>query len=164
MNNCFEVSRGDVETAINIMKEVTAWGRSVGLNVWNDEHLTKEKLLVGVGVNEDNFYIGKVLDENASCMILQWNDALFWPRAKENEAGYIHKLCVRRDYAGNGLSEKMVEFAIDECRKRNIGLLRLDTGWNKIKLRYLYESLGFELVGNIVLDDRGEFALYEMNI
>ncbi|MNB97075.1 Acetyltransferase (GNAT) family protein [compost metagenome] len=162
MNNCFEVSRGDVETAINIMKEVTAWGRSVGLNVWNDEHLTKEKLLVGV--NEDNFYIGKVLDENASCMILQWNDALFWPRAKENEAGYIHKLCVRRDYAGNGLSEKMVEFAIDECRKRNIGLLRLDTGWNKIKLRYLYESLGFELVGNIVLDDRGEFALYEMNI
>lgn len=42
MNNCFEVSRGDVETAINIMKEVTAWGRSVGLNVWNDEHLTKE--------------------------------------------------------------------------------------------------------------------------
>lgn len=162
MNNCFEVSRGDVETAINIMKEVTAWGRSVGLNVWNDEHLTKEKLLVGV--NEDNFYIGKVLDENASCMILQWNDALFWPGAKENEAGYIHKLCVRRDYAGNGLSEKMVEFAIDECRKRNIGLLRLDTGWNKIKLRYLYESLGFELVGNIVLDDRGEFALYEMNI
>lgn len=58
----------------------------------------------------------------------------------------------------------MVEFAIDECRKRNIGLLRLDTGWNKIKLRYLYESLGFELVGKIVLDDRGEFALYEMNI
>jgi hypothetical protein len=58
----------------------------------------------------------------------------------------------------------MVEFAIEECGKRNIGFLRLDTGWNKIKLRDLYESLGFELVGKILYDDRGGFALFEMKI
>ncbi|MHA6533538.1 GNAT family N-acetyltransferase [Paenibacillus sp. BAC0078] len=162
MENNFKVLSGDVNTAINVMKEVTAWGRSVGFSVWKDEYLTREKLLAGI--NEDDFYIGKVLDENASCMILQWNDALFWPKAKENEAGYIHKLCVRREYSGKGLSRKMVEFAKEECRKRNIGFLRLDTGWNKKKLRDLYESLGFELVGKIILDDRGEFALFEMKI
>ncbi|APC40053.1 GNAT family N-acetyltransferase [Clostridium estertheticum] len=162
MINNFKVLRGDVETAISIMKEVTKWGRSVGLNVWKDEHLTREKLLVGI--NEDAFYIGKVSADNACCMILQWDDVLFWPKAKENEAGYIHKLCVRREYSGIGLSQKMVEFAIAECRKRNIGYLRLDTGFNKKKLCNLYESLGFKFVEKILLDNRGEFALFEMKI
>jgi ribosomal protein S18 acetylase RimI-like enzyme len=158
----FQVLRGDIQTAINIMKEVTKWGRSVGLKVWNDSQLTREKLLMDIG--EENFYIGKVSDDNACCMILQWNDTQFWPNTKENEAGYIHKLCVRREYSGEGLSKKMVEFAVQECRKRNVGYLRLDTGWNKKKLCNLYESLGFELVGKVELGDRGEFALFEKKI
>lgn len=158
----FRVLKGEVETAIYIMKEVTKWGRSVGLNVWKDEHLTREKLLSGI--NEDDFYIGQVSNDNACCMILQWNDTLFWPKAKDNDAGYIHKLCVRRKYSGLGLSRKMVEFAIEECKKRSIHYLRLDTGLNKKKLCNLYESLGFKLVGKIQLDDRGEFALFEMKI
>ena len=162
MINNFKVLRGDVEIAIDIMKEVTKWGRSAGLNVWKDEYLTREKLLVDI--NEDDFYIGQVSNNNASCMILQWNDTLFWPKAKENEAGYIHKLCVRRKYSGIGLSRKMVEFATEECKKRNISYLRLDTGWNKKKLCNLYESLGFELVGKTLIGDRGEFALFEMKI
>lgn len=69
MINNFIVLRGDVETTIDIMKEVTKWGRSVGLNVWKDEHLTREKLLVDI--NEDDFYIGKVSNDNVCCMILQ---------------------------------------------------------------------------------------------
>lgn len=162
MTDNFSVLSGEIEAAINIMKEVTNWGRSVGLSVWKDEYITKKKLLEGV--NEDNFYVGQVSKDNASCMILQWKDILFWPEAKENEAGYIHKLCVRRKYSGIGLSQKMVEFAIQECKKRNIGYLRLDTGWNKKKLCNLYESLGFKLVGKVILDDRGEFALFEMKI
>ena len=158
----FKVLNGEVETAINIMKEVAKWGRSVGLNAWKDEALTKETLMEGI--NEYDFYVGQVSEDNACCMILQWDDALFWPKAKENESGYIHKLCDRRDFAGLGLSRKMVEFAIEECRRRDIHYLRLDTGWNKKKLCTLYESLGFKLVGKILLDDRGEFALFEMKI
>lgn len=58
----------------------------------------------------------------------------------------------------------MVKFTIEECKKRNIDYLRLDAGWNKKKLCNLCESLGFELVGKTLLDDRGEFALFEMKI
>lgn len=162
MINNFKVLSAEVQPAINIMKEVAKWGRSAGLNVWKDEHLTREKLMVGI--NENDFYIGQVSEDNACCMILQWNDTLFWPKAKENEAGYIHKLCVRRDYSGLGLSRKMVEFAIEECRRRSVHYLRLDTGWSKKKLCNLYESLGFKLVDKTMLEDRGEFALFEMKI
>lgn len=158
----FKVIKGEAEEAIKIMKEVAAWGRSVGFKVWKDEVLTKDKLLKYA--NEDDFCIGQVSGDNACCMILQWEDTLFWPNAKKNEAGYVHKLCVRRDYASKGLPAKVVEFAIEECKKRNISYLRLDTGWANTKLCNLYKSLGFELVDRFVLDDGGAFALFEMKI
>jgi ribosomal protein S18 acetylase RimI-like enzyme len=158
----FKVVKCEVEEAIKMMKEVASWGRSVGFNVWKDEALTREKLLKYA--NEDEFYIGQVSGDNASCMILQWEDTFFWPNAKKYEAGYVHKLCVRRDYANQGLSAKMVEFAIEECKKRNINYLRLDTGWSNTKLCNLYKSLGFEIVDKFTLDDGGAFALFEMKI
>ncbi|WP_346868895.1 hypothetical protein [Clostridium sp. UBA5119] len=57
------------------MKEVASWGRSVGLNVWKDEHLTREKLMVNV--MEEDFCVGKFSGANACCMILQWSDTFF---------------------------------------------------------------------------------------
>lgn len=162
MENNFKVLKGEVETAISIMKEVAKWGRSAGLNVWKDEYLTREKLMVNV--NEDDFYIGQVNGNNACCMIIQWSDSFFWPNSNENEAGYIHKLCVRRNYAGMGLSKQMVETAIEECKKRSVTYLRLDTGWTNKNLCDLYKSLGFEVVDKFVLANGGSMALFEMKI
>ena len=158
----FKVAKGEVENAINIMIEVASWGRSVGLTVWKDEALTMEKLLRHA--IQDEFCVGQVSGNNSCCMILQWEDTFFWPNAKKNEAGYVHKLCVRREYAGQGFSRKLVEFAIKECKKRNINYLRLDTGWSNTNLCTLYKSLGFEIVDNFLLDDGGAFALFEMKI
>lgn len=39
MESSFKVFSGDVDAAINIMKEVTTWGRSAGLKVWKDDIL-----------------------------------------------------------------------------------------------------------------------------
>lgn len=162
MINNFHVLAGDVDTAIDIMKEVAAWGRSIGLNVWKDEHLTRERLMINV--QKDDFYVGKISGDNACSMILQWCDTFFWPDSKETEAGYVHKLCVRRKYAGVGLSGKMIEYATEECKRRNIKYLRLDTGWTNEKLCSLYKSLGFEIVDKFLFDDGGAMALFEMKI
>ncbi len=162
MINDFKVVKGDVDTAINIMKEVATWGSSIGLNLWKVEQLTRERLMVNV--LEDDFYVGKVSGNTACCMMLQWSDNFFWPNSKENEAGYVHKLCVRREYAGLGLPGKMIEYAIEQCKRRDIKYLRLDTGWNNEKLCNLYKSLGFEIVDKYIFDDGGAMALFEMKI
>jgi ribosomal protein S18 acetylase RimI-like enzyme len=158
----FRVVKGEVEEAIKTMREVASWGRSVGLKVWKDEILTRENLLKHA--NEDEFCIGQVSGNTACCMILQWEDTLFWPNVKKNESGYVHKLCVRKDYASQGFSGKLIEFAIEECKEGNIKYLRLDTGWTKTKLCNLYKSLGFEIVDKILLDDGAAFALFEIKI
>lgn len=118
----FTVSKGDINGAIKIMKEVAAWGRSVGHRVWLDEWLTPEGLLTPE-VSTENFCIGQMNGTDAGCMILQWSDSEWWPNAPINEAGYIHKLCVRRDFASKGIPHEMIEYAKVECRKKGQNIL-----------------------------------------
>lgn len=159
----FTVTTGDVDRAIRIMKEVAAWGRSLGYRVWLDEWLSKEDLLTD-GVEEENFCVGTVDGVDACTMILQWVDPEFWPDAPPNEAGYIHKLCVRRDYAGKQLSAKMVEYAKEQCRIRGAKYLRLDTGWDEEKMKEIYTGLGFEIVKKLEFKNGKAMALYELKI
>jgi GNAT superfamily N-acetyltransferase len=155
----FSVYQGDVDNAINVMREVAKWCESTGKNMWKIDDLTKDNLMEGL--SEDNFYLGKFGNDIGSSMILQWYDPVFWPLIKPNESGFIHKLCVKRKYSGMGVSKKMVAYAIEECKKKGINHLRLDTGWNRSKLCQLYESMGFINVGRKTIGAM-DYALYDL--
>jgi ribosomal protein S18 acetylase RimI-like enzyme len=161
MMNNFEVLIGEVDNAIVIMREVAKWCIEADLNMWRLEELTREKLMENI--KEENFCIGRIKDEYAASMILQWYDPYFWPNIKQNESGFVHKLCVRRKFAGMNLSKKMIEYAINECRKKGIGYLRLDTNGDNSKLCEIYEELGFIQVEKIKLRFRN-YALYELRV
>ena len=158
----FEVRFGETDLAIEIMREVAQWCMDVGWPIWNLDELTREKLL-RYPPAEDDFRVAWLRGKPAASMILQWHDPDFWPDLKENESGFIHKLCVRRDFAGRNLSKKMVVHAASECKKRGIGYLRLDTDWGSPKLCGLYESLGFVKVGRRFLGGQ-DYALYELKL
>ena len=157
----FTINNGDIDGAIDIMREVALWCEATGKNMWRMEQLSKEVLLNGL--TAENFYIGKIGSKNAAAMILQWYDPLFWPELHEGESGFVHKLCVRRKYSGQGLSQRMIARAIEECKARGIRYLRLDTGWHRPRLCELYESLGFVKVGMKTIGSR-DYALYEMKL
>ena len=68
----------------------------------------------------------------------------FWPDADEGEAAYVHRLAVRRRWAGRGVAAQMLRWA--GCRALIDGraLLRLDTDITRPKLRALYVACGFQ--------------------
>jgi ribosomal protein S18 acetylase RimI-like enzyme len=161
MINSFEVVKGEVDNAVSIMREVATWCLEANLNMWKLEDLTREKLIKNI--NEENFCIGRLNHEAAASMILQWYDPYFWPHLKENESGFIHKLCVRRKFSGMNIASKMIDYAKDECRKKGISYLRLDTSGDNPKLCGIYEKLGFVKVDNRKLNSRN-YALYELKL
>ncbi|HEY8421801.1 MAG TPA: GNAT family N-acetyltransferase [Thermoclostridium sp.] len=155
-----EVYSGDVDTAISIMKEIAAWGREKGFRVWKDEWLTKEKLL-NDEVKEENFYVGRINGENACSFILQWRDSEWWPDAEEYEAAYLHKLCVRRKFAHQGMTRRVISCIKEICRAKGIKYIRLDTGINEEAVKKIYIDAGFRIVK--VIDECG-MALYELEV
>lgn len=130
-----------------VLIDAARWLEQTGQPLWSPEHLTPEALLRTYGLQE--MRLGRVAGEVVAAMILQGSDPLFWPEAPEGEALYVHKLAVRREWAGRGLARLMLEHAVSEAQAAARPFLRLDTVADRMRLRALYEDFGF-----VVVDER----------
>ena len=156
-----EIKNTQVETAIEIMQEAAKWLIQIDKPLWRLDDLTADKLLKEI--SREDFYVGWENDQSIAAMILQWQDPLFWKDVKPFESGFIHKLSVRRAFAGKGFSKEMIIFAESECIKRNIHFLRLDCAGDRPKLCGFYESLGFKQVQRKMVG-KFDVAFYEKRI
>ena len=158
-----EIQFNKMDEAISVMREVAAWGREQGYRVWPDEWLTPEELITP-DAQPENFCIGTLGGEIACAFILQWTDADYWPNAPKYEAAYLHKFCVRRAFAGMGMTKLVVDAIKEECRKRGVRYIRLDTGLDEKVVRKIYMNAGFKIVDIIDYPNGRSMALYEMEV
>lgn len=158
-----EIHFDEIDTAISVMREVAAWGREQGYRVWLDEWLTKEEL-VTPDAQPENFCIGTIDGEIACDFILQWADASYWSNALKYEAAYLHKFCVRRKFAGMGMTKLVTEAIRTECRKRGIRYIRLDTGLDEKAVRKIYLNAGYKIVDIVDHPNGRSAALYEWEV
>lgn len=149
--------------AMAVMREVAEWYRDHGFRVWPAEWLTPEELFTEEA-RPENFYVGTVDDKIACAFILQWSDREYWPRAPKYEAGYLHKLCVRREFAHQGMTVRVVEALKAECRRQGAKYLRLDTGYEETAVRDIYLVAGFQIVKTLEQDGKPVMLLYEMKL
>ena len=158
-----EIQFNKMDKAISVMREVAAWGREQGYRVWPDEWLTPEELITP-DAQPENFCIGTLGGETACAFILQWADTGYWPNAPKYEAAYLHKFCVRRAFAGMGMTKLVVDAIKEECRRRGVRYIRLDTGLDEKVVRKIYLKAGFKIVDIIEYPNGRSMALYEMEV
>jgi GNAT superfamily N-acetyltransferase len=70
---------------------------------------------------------------------------LFWPDLDAADSAFVHRLAVRRAFAGQGISTALLEWAVDHARTLGKRYLRLDCDADRSRLRALYERFGFRL-------------------
>lgn len=161
--NQLELRFGEVDNAISVMREVADWGREKGYRVWPDEWLRKEELLTP-DAQPENFCIGILNGEIACAFILQWADTDYWPNAPKYESAYLHKLCVRRKYAGMNVTRLVTEAVQAECRKHGVRYIRLDTALDEKAVRKIYLNIGYKIVDIIDYPNGRSMALYELEV
>lgn len=158
-----ELYSNRVDEAIEIMREVAAWGRNRGFRVWRDEWLTREELIT-TDAHPENFYVGKIGIQTVCAFILQWTDSEYWKDAKKNESVYLHKFCVKREFAGRNMTKFVMEAIKKLCRERDIKYIRLDTALDEKEIRKIYLHAGFKIIDIIDYPNGRSVALYEMDI
>ena len=146
-----DIQFNKMSAAISVMREVSAWGREQGYRIWPDEWLTQEELITP-DAQPENFCIGTIDGEIACAFILQWADSDYWPDAPKSEAAYLHKFCVRRKFAGMGMTKLVTE------------AIRADTGLDEKVVRKMYLSAGYKIVDIIDYPNGRSMALYELEV
>ena len=155
----------DMDLAISVMRNAGKWLLESGRDPskwWQLQNLNREFLLQHV--EPDEFYVALIDGKPAAAEILQeTQDVQEWKSFDKNNSPkvlYIHWLCVARQFASQGLPKVMIDFATKKAKEKGLSLLRADTNAQETKLREIYESLGFQLIG-IVREDYRNTAFYE---
>ena len=130
-------------SALMILREASRWLAGRGLRTWSEGDLRRADL---PGQSARGCLIlGFSSTGPAACMLLQCSDSHYWPRARQGSALYLHKLAVRRAYAGCGWGVRMVSWAKAETQRRGIRRLRLDTLADS-PLAGFYAAQGFHFI------------------
>ena len=116
-----------------------------------NDHARRSDVRGGNVIRERDFLtaaeLGQLLmgfcgDRPAATMLLQSSDPVYWPDAAPNTALYLHKIAVRREFAGHGWLTRLIDFAVNDARYHGIRWLRLDTLCGS-PLEGLYAQHGF---------------------
>jgi GNAT superfamily N-acetyltransferase len=133
--------RGTADEFINILREVGQWLVDSGQELWAIDTLTTENLVDEY--TQGNCFVMYADETPAATLILQWKDPLYYGDVPDNTAGFIHKVAIRRAFAGQGLFAPMLDFCKSECRKRGIHEIQLETDATRPALMQFYEHNGF---------------------
>ena len=130
------------EEFLAILRQVGQWLIDNDQTLWQLDNLIANKLFDEYTLG--NCYVMYADQLPAATFILQWKDPLYYADVPDNTAGFIHKVAIRRAFAGQGLFAPMLDFCQKQCLARNIHQLQLETDATRPSLMRFYERHGFE--------------------
>lgn len=150
----------DSVTVCEILEEAAAWLRAKGDELWRPADLDPAGITADV---EAGMYRKAIADGViAGCYRFQTEDMEYWDDVPHENSAFIHRVAVRRRFAGTGLSETMIGAAKVEARSLGKRYLRLDCA-DRPKLRAVYERQGFRF-HSIKVREPYKVARYEFEL
>jgi GNAT superfamily N-acetyltransferase len=138
-----QATLADLVTVSCILKEAADWLRVTGRPMWRDDELDPDR--IHEDVEAGLFYLAHYDGEPAGTIKFQLEDARFWPDLPGKDAAYVHRIAVKRQSAGKGVSTKMLDWAVNHAAALGRSYLRLDCEADRQPLRAIYERFGFRL-------------------
>jgi GNAT superfamily N-acetyltransferase len=136
-----QAAAGDAPTVSSILTEAARWLEESGRAMWRDGELTASSVADDVGAGL--FHLAEADLEAAGTIKFQLEDKLFWPDIGQEGSAFIHRLAVRRKFAGGAVSLVMLQWAVERARCLQRRHLRLDCEASRPRLRAFYEGFGF---------------------
>jgi GNAT superfamily N-acetyltransferase len=133
--------RADLDRVLEILEEASRWLISKGLETqWHPNPTFRQSILENIDRGE--VYVVKDLKETVGTITLQWSDKKFWGDLPLN-AGYVHKVAIKRSFSGQSLGLRMLQWAEAKARAEGKRYLRLDCLAGNKTIRGYYEKAGF---------------------
>lgn len=114
--------------------------------LWCDNELLPES--IAADVHSGLYFVAEYDSEPAGTIRYQLEDKLFWPDTPQEDSAFVHRLAVRRCFAGGDVSSALLLWAIARTHTLGRRYLRLDCEASRPRLRSIYERIGFRFHSN----------------
>ena len=158
-----QANENDIPIIEGILLDAVNWMARSGLqNQWNDSNVKWANLSKSFQISD--FYIAYHNGIPAACMALTDYDPTYWPHIPKGESLFLHKVAVKREFAGKGFSKELIDFAKTFAFRNCVNTIRLNCNQHRNKLRSVYENEGFVCVEEKTFLERHDTALYTCNV
>lgn len=152
----------DIPFIEKILYDAVVWMDANNIsNLWNYDNIKWENLSKNYKI--EDFCIAIYDNVPVGCVAITDVDATYWPDIKKGTSLYLHKLAVKREARGKGISKELIDYVKQKAYCQNINSIRLDCNAKRGKLRMVYENQGFQWVKNVLTDKGYEMSLYICN-
>jgi GNAT superfamily N-acetyltransferase len=131
----------DIDAVADILREAARWLDETGMPMWRQDELLSTS--IAAEVDSGQFFLAECDGQIAGTIRYQLEDRLFWPDLLQDDSAFIHRLAVKRRFAGGEISSALILWAISRTHALGRRHLRLDCEASRARLRAIYERLGF---------------------
>ena len=82
----------------------------------------------------------------------------------DGNAVYLHRIVVNPEFKGQRLFGKVLEWAIDHAKEKDLTAVRMDTWANNPGIIEYYKSFGFSFFENFTTPDTEELPVHNRNL
>jgi GNAT superfamily N-acetyltransferase len=132
----------DLAGVLSVLHEAARWLEQRGMALWLDGELSPDR--IREEVEAGLFHVAEADGIIGGVIMFQLEDPEYWPDAVPGEAAYLHRLAVRRRFAGGQVSSLLLDWSRETTRLLGRKYLRMDTETPRFKLRAMYERYGFQ--------------------
>ena len=158
-----QATKNDISIIEDIFFDVIRWMDEKDIsNKWNSENIKWKNLKKDYKISD--FFILYYNKYPAGCIAITDEDRTYFSNCKKGENIFLHKMAVKRNYAGNDLSRYLIDYAKKYAVENNKKSIKLDCNMKREKLRELYEKNGFVLVGEYDCGNNYIMALYSYDL
>ena len=132
---------GDTRQVLAVLLEAARWLEERGMPLWRRDELLPARIAADISAGD--FFLADYSGEAIGTIKFQLNDPLTWPDVAPDESAFVHRLAVRRQFAGGQVSNALLRWAVGRARGLGRNFLRLDCEASRPRLRAVYERFGF---------------------
>jgi GNAT superfamily N-acetyltransferase len=125
----------------SVLVEAATWIAERGAPLWHMDQLGADAIAADVAAGR--FVLAMLDTEALATARLTRDDPECWPDATPGAAAYVHRVAIRRAWAGRGLPGMILAWCAKQAQDLGCGYLRVDCDAERLRLRGLYEGLGF---------------------
>lgn len=145
----------DASEVLDLLAAAAEWAAARGQPNWPARFPTR---LITNAIERGELFVAEIDGLTVATLNVQWSDPRFWGATDADaDAGYVHRLAVRRTHAGRGLGSRLLDWADEQVRARGRSWLRIDVVSGNDPLRRYYGAVGFvhrrDVEGEFVTSD-----------
>ncbi|EGV43136.1 GNAT family N-acetyltransferase [Bizionia argentinensis JUB59] len=149
----------DIDRILEITKACAIYMVSKNIEQWNAHYPNRSAFQNDVA--RDELYVLEDEKIIIGCVVISTYmddeySAISW-LTPNNQNLYIHRLAIHPDYQGQGLAQKLMEFAEKYAKQNNCTSIRLDTFSKNDRNKKFYELRGYKKLGTIYFPNQSEF-------